>query len=113
MEWDTSEVPDPQDPADLRSLETGLVGARAAPPRRVAGPDQTADHHPAYLSGLHGSQLRPRDARCRTTRRGWLLLERGEMIMVVNFSDRPTEVRCRSSGGSGDHHRAGSKWPAT
>ena len=23
---------------------------------------------------------------------GWLLLERGEMIMVVNFADQPTEV---------------------
>jgi maltooligosyltrehalose trehalohydrolase len=91
MEWDTSEVPDPQDPrtfevsrldwselerprhAELLALTRRLITIRRTYPDFT---DPNFDQGRA-LSNDEG---------------GWLLLERGEMIMVANFSDRPTEV---------------------
>ena len=91
MDWDTSHVPDPQDPrtfevsrldwseleqprhAELLDLTTRLINIRRT------YPDFTDPHFDA------GRALSNDDA-------GWLLLERGDMIMVVNFHDRSTEV---------------------
>ena len=89
MEWETSDVPDPQDRGPSRYR--GWTGrARPAQPRRVAGSDQAVDQHPSYPDFTdprfdEGRALSNDDA-------GWLLLERGDMIMVVNFHDHPTEV---------------------
>jgi maltooligosyltrehalose trehalohydrolase len=91
MEWDTSDVPDPQDPrtfevskldwsepeqsrqAELLDLTRRLINIRRA------YPDLT---DPRFDQGRAVSND---DA-------GWLLLERGDMIMVINFHDHPTEV---------------------
>jgi maltooligosyltrehalose trehalohydrolase len=91
MDWDTSDVPDPQDPrtfevsrldwseleqprhAELLDLTTRLINIRRT------YPDFTDPRFDA------GRALSNDDA-------GWLLLERGDMIMVVNFHDRATEV---------------------
>ena len=91
MEWDTSEVPDPQDPgtfevsrldwseperpqhAELLDLTRRLINIRRT------YPDLT---DPRFDQGRAVSND---DA-------GWLLLERGDMTMVVNFHDHPTQV---------------------
>jgi maltooligosyltrehalose trehalohydrolase len=91
MEWDTSEVPDPQDPRtfevsrlDWSELEQPRHAALLALTRQLIKirrtyPDFTDPHFD------QGRAVSSDDG-------GWLLLERGEMIMVVNFRDRPTEV---------------------
>ena len=91
MDWDTSDVPDPQDPrtfevsrldwseleqprhAELLHLTRRLISIRRTYPDFT---DPRFDQGRA-LSNDEG---------------GWLLLERGDMVMVVNFRDRPTEV---------------------
>jgi maltooligosyltrehalose trehalohydrolase len=91
MDWDTGDVPDPQDPrtfevsrldwseleqsphSDLLDLTKRLISIR----RRY--PDFT---DPRFDQGHAVSN----------DEAGWLLMERGDMIMVVNFRDRPTEV---------------------
>jgi maltooligosyltrehalose trehalohydrolase len=91
MEWDTSEVSDPQDPrtfevsrldwselsqprhADLLALTKRLIEIRHT------YPDFT---DPRFDQGRAMSD----------DEAGWLLIERGEMIMVINFRDHPTEV---------------------
>jgi maltooligosyltrehalose trehalohydrolase len=91
MDWDTSDVPDPQDPrtfevsrldwseleqsphSDLLDLTKRLISIR----RRY--PDFT---DPRFDQGHAVSN----------DEAGWLLMERGDMIMVVNFRNRPTEV---------------------
>ena len=96
MDWDTSAVPDPQDPAtfaaskldwseldqpqqsELLELTTRLLEIRRT------YPDFT---DPRFDAGRAESD----------DEAGWLLLERGAMTMVVNFSDRPATV----AGGAG------------
>ena len=91
MEWGTSDVPDPQDPrtfevskldwseveqsphAELLALTKQLIDIRHTYPDFT---DPRFDEGHAVSNDEHG----------------WLLLERGNMIMVVNFHDRPTEV---------------------
>ncbi len=91
MDWDTSFVPDPQDPktftdskldwteltqerqSSLLDLTTRLLEIRKT------YPDFT---DPRFDAGAARSDD---DA-------GWLLLERGAMTMVVNFSDSPAKV---------------------
>ena len=91
MEWDTSTVPDPQDPAtfeaskldwsepgkpqqsELLELTTRLLEIRRT------YPDFT---DPRFDAGGAESD----------DEAGWLLLERGAMTMVVNFADRPVSV---------------------
>jgi maltooligosyltrehalose trehalohydrolase len=91
MEWGTSDVPDPQDPrtfevsrldwseveqsphAELLALTKQLIDIRHMYPDFT---DPRFDHGHAVSNDEHG----------------WLLLERGNMIMVVNFHDRPTEL---------------------
>ncbi len=91
MDWDPSEVPDPQDPktfvmakldwsevqqarhADLLTFSTRLLELRRT------YPDFT---DPRFE---HGRFMSDDD-------QGWLLLARGEMVMVVNFSAEPREV---------------------
>jgi maltooligosyltrehalose trehalohydrolase len=92
MEWDTTDVPDPQDPrtfevsklvwselqqpphADLLELTRRLIEIRHT------YPDFT---DPRFDQGRAVSN----------DEAGWLFVERGDMIMVINFSDQPTEVR--------------------
>jgi maltooligosyltrehalose trehalohydrolase len=91
MEWDTSDVPDPQDPRtfevsrlDWSELERPRHAELLALTRRLITirrtyPDFT---NPSFDEGRALSN----------DEGGWLLLERGDMIMVVNFRDRATEV---------------------
>jgi maltooligosyltrehalose trehalohydrolase len=91
MDWDTSDVPDPQDPRtfevsrlDWSELERPRHADFLAFTRRLITirrtyPDFT---NPSFDQGRALS----------SDEGGWLLLERGDMIMVVNFRDRPTEV---------------------
>jgi maltooligosyltrehalose trehalohydrolase len=91
MEWDTSEVPDPQDPRtfevsrlDWSELERSRHAELLALTRRLITIRRT---YPDFTDpNFDQGRARSNDEG------GWLLLERGEMIMVVNFSDRPTEV---------------------
>ena len=91
MEWDTSTVPDPQDPAtfeaskldwsepgksrqsELLELTTRLLQIRKT------YPDFT---DPRFDAGHAESD----------DEAGWLLLKRGLMTLLVNFGDRPTTV---------------------
>ncbi|HEY5820713.1 MAG TPA: malto-oligosyltrehalose trehalohydrolase [Propionibacteriaceae bacterium] len=91
MEWDPESVPDPQDPntfamakldwsevekpehADLLRLHERLLEIRRTYPDFT---DPRFDQ---------GRSLSDDDA-------GWLLIARGEMVIVVNFSDTPAEV---------------------
>lgn len=91
MDWDTSFVPDPQDPETFASSK--LDWAELTAPRqsgllelttrlleiRRTYPDFT---DPRFDAGT---------AHCDDGG-GWLLLERGTMTMVVNFSAAPTTV---------------------
>jgi maltooligosyltrehalose trehalohydrolase len=91
MEWDTSEVPDPQDPRtfevsrlDWSELERPRHAELLALTRRLITIRRT---YPDFTDpNFDQGRARSNDDG------GWLLLERGEMIMVINFSDRPTEV---------------------
>jgi maltooligosyltrehalose trehalohydrolase len=91
MEWDTSTVPDPQDPATFEASkldwsEPGMpqqselleLTTRLLEIRRTY-PDFT---DPQFDAGGAESD----------DEAGWLLLERGAMTMVVNFADRPVSV---------------------
>jgi maltooligosyltrehalose trehalohydrolase len=91
MEWDTSNVPDPQDP---RTFEVSrLDWSEPDQPRHAELLDLTRRlinirrTYPDFTDPRfdEGRALSNDDA-------GWLLLERGDMIMVVNFHDHPTEV---------------------
>ena len=91
MDWDTSEVPDPQDPAtflvskldwsepeqaphaELLALTTKLLEVRRTYPNFT---------DPRFDQGLASSD----------DDHGWLLIERGEMTIVVIFAGEPTEV---------------------
>jgi maltooligosyltrehalose trehalohydrolase len=91
MEWDTSYVPDPQDPRtfevsrlDWSELEQPRHAELLALTRQLIEIRRT---YPDFTDPRfdQGHALSNDEA-------GWLFLERGEMIMVVNFRDRPTEV---------------------
>ena len=91
MDWDTSAVPDPQDPetfeaskldwselerpehAELLKLTTRLIEIRHT------YPDFT---DPRFDQGRATSDDED----------GWVLIERGKMITAVNFHDHPTEI---------------------
>ncbi len=91
MEWNTSNIPDPQDPATFESAKldwserdksehAGLLRltGRLIELRRTY-PDLT---DPRFDTG---QSLSDDEA-------GWLLVARGEMVMVVNFSDTRSDV---------------------
>jgi maltooligosyltrehalose trehalohydrolase len=91
MDWDTSDIPDPQDPrtfevsrldwseleqprhADLLALTKRLIEIRHS------YPDLT---DPRFEQGHAMSD----------DEAGWLMIERGNMIMVINFRDHSTEI---------------------
>jgi maltooligosyltrehalose trehalohydrolase len=91
MDWDTSAVPDPQDPAtfersklnwgeldsersaQLLDLSRRLIQLRRDHPDLT---DPRFDHSTTAFDHL----------------RGWLLVERGEMIIVANFSDELAKI---------------------
>jgi maltooligosyltrehalose trehalohydrolase len=91
MEWDTTDVPNPQDPetftrskldwseplsgshADLLALTTELLKVRRSYPDLT---DPRFDHGEATADD----------------EQGWLKVERGELVIVANFSDTPSEV---------------------
>jgi maltooligosyltrehalose trehalohydrolase len=92
MEWDTSDVPNPQDPetftrskldwsepsqgehARLLALTTELLRIRRSYPDLT---DPRFDHGEASSNDEEG----------------WLKLERGAVVVVANFSDTPSEVK--------------------
>jgi maltooligosyltrehalose trehalohydrolase len=91
MDWDTSDVPNPQDPetftrskldwsepqsgphAELLALNTELLKVRRSYPDLT---DPRFDHGEATANDEEG----------------WLKIERGEVLIVANFSDTPSEV---------------------
>jgi maltooligosyltrehalose trehalohydrolase len=91
MEWDTSDVPDPQDP---RTFEVSrLDWSELEQPRHAELLDLTK--RLISIRRTYPDFTDPRFDQGRALSNdegGWLLLERGDMIMVVNFRDRPTEV---------------------
>jgi maltooligosyltrehalose trehalohydrolase len=91
MDWDTSTVPDPQDPATFLASKLDW-----------SEPDQ-ATHAELLALTTRLLELRrtypdftnPRFDQGRAVSdddHGWLLVERGEMTVVVNFGAEPTEV---------------------
>jgi len=97
MEWDTSEVPDPQDP---RSFEVSrLDWSEPEQPRHAELLDLT--RRLISIRRTYPDFTDPRFDQGRALsddRAGWLLLERGDMIMVVNFYNHPTEVDVGRAG---------------
>src|SRR3712207_4194923 len=91
MDWDTSNVPNPQDPetftrskldwsepgsgahADLLKLNAELLKVRRSYPDLT---DPRIDHGHATASDEEG----------------WLKIERGDVVIVANFRDTPSEV---------------------
>jgi maltooligosyltrehalose trehalohydrolase len=91
MDWDTSNVPNPQDPstftnskldwsepeagehADLLKLYTDLLHVRRSYPDLT---DPRFDHGEATANDEEG----------------WLKVERGDVVIVANFSETPSEV---------------------
>ena len=92
MDWDTSFVPDPQDPETFAASK--LDWSELTEPRQSGLLDLTTrlleirKTYPDFTDPRFdaGEASSDDDA-------GWLMLERGAMTMVVNFSDSPTKVR--------------------
>ncbi len=91
MEWDTSNVPDPQDPKTFLSAKLDWSEL------------EQSDHSDLFMLCTRLLELRrtyadftdPRFDQCRALSdddAGWLLIARGEMIIAVNFSDHDAEV---------------------
>ena len=91
MEWDTSDVPDPQDP---RTFEVSrLDWSELDQPRHAELLDLTKRLISIRRTYPDFTDPRFEQGRALSNDEGsWLLLERGDMITVVNFRDRPTEV---------------------
>jgi maltooligosyltrehalose trehalohydrolase len=91
MEWATSDVPDPQDP---RTFEVSrLDWSEVERPRHAELLDLT--RRLIKIRRTYPDFTDPRFELGRAVSNdeaGWLLLERGDMVMVVNFGDRATEV---------------------
>ena len=96
MEWDTSDIPNPQDPAtfaasklDWSELEQPLHAELLAFTTRLLEIRRT---YPDFTDPRfdQGRSISDDEA-------GWLLIQRGEIVMVINFSDQPTEVGLDSS----------------
>ena len=91
MDWDTSFVPDPQDPETFTASK--LDWSELTEPRQSGLLDLTTrlleirKTYPDFTDPRFdaGEASSDDDA-------GWLMLERGAMTMVVNFSDSPTKV---------------------
>jgi maltooligosyltrehalose trehalohydrolase len=92
MDWDTSLVPDPQDPAtfersklDWTELETEAAQELFELQRQVL---RIRREHPDLTDPRfdHGSATSDESE-------GWLLVERGEMIIVANFGTQPVRVK--------------------
>jgi maltooligosyltrehalose trehalohydrolase len=99
MEWDTSDVPNPQDPqtftrskldwsepgapghAELLALNTELLRIRRSYPHLT---DPRFDHGHATADDAQG----------------WLRVERGDIVIVANFSDTPSEVEVELEDGT-------------
>ena len=69
MDWDTSYVPDPQDPETFTGSKLELVRAHRAATVRPAGADHQAAGDPQDLPGLHRPALRRRRRPLRRRRR--------------------------------------------
>ncbi|HZA32795.1 MAG TPA: malto-oligosyltrehalose trehalohydrolase [Propionibacteriaceae bacterium] len=92
MEWDTSAVPDPQDPA---TFERSKLNWGELDSERSA---QLLDLNRRLirLRRDHPDLTDPRFDHSTTASdhlRGWLLVERGEMIIVANFSDELAKIK--------------------
>ncbi len=91
MDWDTASVPDPQ---ELETFETSKLdwAELDRPPHAelLAFTQRLIEIRHTYPDFTY-----PRFDRARTSyddEEGWLLLERGRMLVVVNFRDHPVEV---------------------
>jgi maltooligosyltrehalose trehalohydrolase len=91
MEWDTSEVPDPQDP---RTFEVSRLDWSEVDRPPHAGLLELTKRL-IKIRRSYSDFTDPRFDQGRAVssdEAGWLLIERRDMIMAVNFRDRPTEV---------------------
>jgi maltooligosyltrehalose trehalohydrolase len=91
MDWDTSDVPDPQDPATFTSSK--LNWSELEQPRHAELLAFTT--RLMELRRTYPDFTDPRFDQGRSIsddEAGWLLIQRGEMVMVINFSDQSTEV---------------------
>lgn len=91
MEWDTSAVPDPQDPAtfersklDWAELDSERSARLLDLNRRLI---QMRRDHPDLTDPRFDHSVARSDHL-----RGWLLVERGEMIIASNFSDELAKI---------------------
>jgi maltooligosyltrehalose trehalohydrolase len=91
MDWGTGDVPDPQDPRTFEISRLDWSEIEQSPHAELlALTKQLID-----IRHMYPDFTDPRFDQGRAVSNdedGWLLLERGNMIMVVNFHDRPTEV---------------------
>ncbi len=91
MEWVTSDVPDPQDPRTFEASR--LDWSELEKPSHAELLDFTRRLITIRRSYPDFTDPRFEEGRALSNdEAGWLLLERGDMVMVVNFGDHPTEV---------------------
>ncbi len=91
MDWDTSVVPDPQDPQTFAAAK--LDWSELEQPEHTRLLDVTT--RLIEIRHTYPDFTDPRFDQGHATsddEAGWLLVERGKMIMVVNFYEHPTEV---------------------
>jgi len=91
MDWDTSAVPDPQDPATFERSKLDWTELEAQPARELYEVQrrllQIRRDHPDLTDPRfdHGSATSDRN-------NDWLLVERGQMVIAANFGSEPTKV---------------------
>ena len=91
MDWDLSTVPDPQDPATFAASK--LDWSEVSLPRQSKLLDLTTrlleirKTYPDFTDPRFDAGRAESDDEA-----GWLLLERGSVILLVNFADRPATV---------------------
>jgi maltooligosyltrehalose trehalohydrolase len=91
MEWDTSAVPDPQDPATFERSRLDWTEMETQPARELFEVQRQLlrlrREHPDLTDPRfdHGSASSDRNE-------GWLIIERGQMIIAVNFGAETAKV---------------------
>jgi maltooligosyltrehalose trehalohydrolase len=91
MEWDISTVPNPQDPETFERSKLDWTELEAQPARELYEIQrrllQIRRDHPDLADPRfdHGSATSDRND-------GWLLVERGQMVIAANFGSEPTKV---------------------
>ncbi len=91
MDWDVSAVPDPQDPATFAASKLDWSELSRPPHAELLDLTSRLLHirrtYPDFTDPRFDAGRAESDDEA-----GWLVLERGSMILVVNFADRPSTV---------------------